>query len=485
MTAGLPESLVERARALAGGEHVPPVPRHASTVVLVREPLEVYLIRRVKGMAFAGGMHVFPGGSVDDADAHADVGWAGPPAAWWGELFGADEALGRALVCAAVRETFEESGVLLAGPSETELLADVSSDEWEEERRALEAREQSLSELLARRGLVLRADLLRPLAHWITPEVDRAVRRLPAHAPHAGRAPRPLGVRRRRGCPGSRPRGHARPAEDPGRGRRGPPLPPPGRRGLPGLMAVGQLRQVTPTAGVVLCGNPGPMTLEGTNTWVLRTPGNDSCVVVDPGPLMEEHLQAVAALGPVDVVLLTHGHHDHSAGAARFAELTGARVRALDPAHRLGDLGLGEGDVVTGGGLEVRVLATPGHSADSLSFVLPDAVLTGDTVLGRGTTVVAHPDGVLADYLESLRRLRELGELMVLPGHGPELASAGAAADHYLAHREGRLEQVRAAVEAGATTPDEVVEVVYADVDRVLWPAARMSVEAQLLYLRS
>jgi 8-oxo-dGTP pyrophosphatase MutT (NUDIX family) len=172
MTAGLPESIVERARALAGGEHVPPAPRHASTVVLVRAPLEVYLIRRVKGMAFAGGMHVFPGGSVDEQDAHADVAWAGPPAAWWGEVFGADESLGRALVCAAVRETFEESGVLLAGPSPDELLADVSSDEWEEERRALEAREQSLSELLARRSLVLRADLLRPLAHWITPEVE-------------------------------------------------------------------------------------------------------------------------------------------------------------------------------------------------------------------------------------------------------------------------------------------------------------------------
>lgn len=172
MTAGLPESLVERARALAGGEHVPPEPRHASTVVLVRRPLEVYLLRRVKGMAFAGGMHVFPGGSVDDADAGADLAWAGPPAAWWGEVFGADESLGRALVCAAVRETFEESGVLLAGPSATELLADVSTDEWEEERRALEAREQSLSELLSRRGLVLRADLLRPLAHWITPEVE-------------------------------------------------------------------------------------------------------------------------------------------------------------------------------------------------------------------------------------------------------------------------------------------------------------------------
>jgi glyoxylase-like metal-dependent hydrolase (beta-lactamase superfamily II) len=244
------------------------------------------------------------------------------------------------------------------------------------------------------------------------------------------------------------------------------------------------LRPVTATAGVVLAPNPGPMTLDGTNTWVLRAPGSERTVVVDPGPLTEHHLVDVAACGPVDVVLLTHGHADHSEGARRFAELTGARVRALDPAHRLGDEGLGEGDVVVGGGLEVRVLATPGHTSDSLSFVLDDAVLTGDTVLGRGTTVVAHPDGVLGDYLASLRRLRELGGLTVLPGHGPELPSAGEAAERYLAHREQRLEQVRAALEAGASSAQDVVEVVYADVDRALWPAATLSVLAQLEHLR-
>ena len=244
------------------------------------------------------------------------------------------------------------------------------------------------------------------------------------------------------------------------------------------------MRQVTPSAGVVLAPNPGPMTLDGTNTWVLRAPGEERCVVVDPGPLHEEHLQAVAAQGPVAVVLLTHGHVDHSGGARRFAELTGAAVRALDPAHRLGTEGLGEGDVVAAAGLELRVMGTPGHSSDSLCFALPDAVLTGDTILGRGTTVVAHPDGVLSDYLASLRRLRECGELTVLPGHGPELPSAGVVAEHYLDHRAQRLEQVRAALASGATTPREVVEIVYADVDRGLWFAAEMSVRAQLAYLR-
>ena len=249
------------------------------------------------------------------------------------------------------------------------------------------------------------------------------------------------------------------------------------------------LRPVTSTAGVVLAPNPGPMTLEGTNTWVLRAPGESECVVVDPGPLHEGHLAAVAAVGRVGAVLLTHGHLDHSEGARRFAELTGASVRALDPAHRLGDEGLGEGDVVACAGVELRVLATPGHTSDSLSFVVtgPDgsrAVLTGDTILGRGTTVVAHPDGVLADYLASLSRLAELGDVTVLPGHGPELPSAGAAAERYLRHREARLAQVQAALDAGATTPEEVVERVYADVDQTLWPAAMLSVLAQLEHLR-
>jgi 8-oxo-dGTP pyrophosphatase MutT (NUDIX family) len=167
--------LEELARAFHRGDKVPTEPRHASTVVLLRDAPdgpEAYLLRRVKGMAFAGGMHVFPGGSVDPDDEDAQIRWAGPSATQWGAWFGADEPLARALVCAAVRETFEECGVLLAGESEDHLLEDVSSDEWEAERVALEAREQSMSQLLERRGLVLRTDLLRPFAHWITPEIE-------------------------------------------------------------------------------------------------------------------------------------------------------------------------------------------------------------------------------------------------------------------------------------------------------------------------
>ncbi|WP_214404480.1 MBL fold metallo-hydrolase [Pseudonocardia lacus] len=257
--------------------------------------------------------------------------------------------------------------------------------------------------------------------------------------------------------------------------------------------AYGELRAVTPLASVLLEHNPSPMTLEGTNTWVLRAPGEESCVVIDPGDDDPEHLERVAAAGPVAIVLLTHRHHDHAAGARRFAELTGAPVRALDPSLVLGSEALGDGDVVAAAGVELRVISTPGHTSDSLSFLLsgPDtaaSVLTGDTILGRGTTVIAHPDGSLGPYLDSLHRLADLApDTAVLPGHGPELADAAKAAAHYLAHREQRLDQVRAALAAlGPTaTARQVVEVVYVDVDRTLWGAAELSVRAQLDYLRA
>ncbi|MFI0937274.1 MBL fold metallo-hydrolase [Streptomyces sp. NPDC021020] len=251
----------------------------------------------------------------------------------------------------------------------------------------------------------------------------------------------------------------------------------------------------TPRALCVLAPNPSPMTLDGTNTWILAEPDSDLAVVVDPGPLDEGHLAAVVAAAEragkrVALTLLTHGHPDHAEGAARFAELTGTAVRALDPALRLGDEGLAAGDTVTTGGLELRVVATPGHTSDSLSFLLPAdaAVLTGDTVLGRGTTMVAYPDGRLGDYLDSLRRLQALtvaGEAdTVLPGHGPVLGDARGAVEFYLAHRAHRLAQVETAVEAGLRTPGDVVAHVYADVDPQLWPAAELSVRAQLDYLR-
>ena len=149
-------------------------PRQAATVLLLRDGsrgLEVYLLRRTRGMPFAGGMTAYPGGGVDPRDGDTEIAWVGPPPAAWAEAFGCDERTARELVCAAVRETFEEAGVLLAGSSD-DVVPDVSGEDWEQQRLALLTRDLSLAELLAGRGLAVRSDLLRPFAHWITPPVE-------------------------------------------------------------------------------------------------------------------------------------------------------------------------------------------------------------------------------------------------------------------------------------------------------------------------
>jgi glyoxylase-like metal-dependent hydrolase (beta-lactamase superfamily II) len=249
----------------------------------------------------------------------------------------------------------------------------------------------------------------------------------------------------------------------------------------------------------VLAPNPGMMTLDGTNTWVLREPGATRSVVIDPGPIQDGHLDLLdETTGDVAVVLLTHHHFDHSEVARELAERKGCAVRALDPAYCFGADPLTDDELLDVDGLALRVVATPGHTADSISLVLPAerVLLSGDMVLGRGTTVVAYPDGQLAPYFSSIERMRALvtdGEVdTIWPAHGPVLDDAAGVLDHYLVHRRQRLDQVRAALDAlgvGRPDPDDehlprqVVEVVYADVDETLWGAAEWSVRAQLAYL--
>lgn len=252
--------------------------------------------------------------------------------------------------------------------------------------------------------------------------------------------------------------------------------------------AYGLLRPVTASASVLLCDNPGLMTLEGTNTWVLRGPGSDEIVIVDPGPDDDAHIAHIAELGTVALVLISHKHEDHTGGIDKLVELTGATVRSVGSGFLRGLGGpLTDGEVIDAAGLRIKVMATPGHTVDSLSFVLDDAVLTADTVLGRGTTVIDTEDGSLRDYLESLQRLQGLGARTVLPGHGPDLPDLEAVTAMYLAHREERLDQVRAALrELGEdASARQVVEHVYTDVDQELWDAAEKSVQAQLDYLRA
>ncbi len=171
----LPERLVEHAMRYRDGDATPVEPRDAATVVLMRpgdgEP-DLYLLRRQTSMAFAGGMCVFPGGGVDPRDDDPEVAWAGPSPAEWASRLAVDEDQARALVCAAVRETFEESGVLLAGPSPDSVVGDTTGDDWEADRVALESRELHFSDFLVRRGLVLRTDLLGAWSGWLTPEFE-------------------------------------------------------------------------------------------------------------------------------------------------------------------------------------------------------------------------------------------------------------------------------------------------------------------------
>ena len=250
-----------------------------------------------------------------------------------------------------------------------------------------------------------------------------------------------------------------------------------------------------------LAPNPGLMTLDGTNTWVLTEPGSPRSVVVDPGPIEEGHVDLLdEQTGDVALVLLTHHHFDHSETAVDLATRKGCPVRALDPAYCFRGDPLVDDEVIDVDGLNLRVITTPGHTADSISLVVPAerTLLSGDMVLGRGTTVVAYPDGQLSPYFDSIERMRSLaasGEISTIwPAHGPVLHDALGTLEYYLVHRRQRLAQVEDALESlGITVPDaddeslprRVVEIVYQDIDESLWGAAELSVRAQLAFLAS
>ena len=260
---------------------------------------------------------------------------------------------------------------------------------------------------------------------------------------------------------------------------------------LPAPGAMPRTADLEPLVTRVLAPNPSPMTLDGTNSYLVGAPGSGQAVLVDPGPDDPAHLAAVeAALAARDArcvaVLVTHHHGDHAEAAAPWGERFGAQVAAADarvagPAGRV----LEPGERLALAGTALDVVPTPGHTADHLAFRLESgAVLVGDHVLGRGTSVVSHPEGDVVAYLESLRRVHDLGPSALYCGHGPELTEdPGAVLDFYLAHRAFREGQLLAAVVRGARTVDEVVADVYADVPRGLWPAAAQSTRATLAKL--
>ena len=262
---------------------------------------------------------------------------------------------------------------------------------------------------------------------------------------------------------------------------------------LPAVGALPRTADLEPLVTRVLAPNPSGMTLDGTNTYVVGEPGSGQVVVVDPGPDDAAHLAAVeAALTARDArcvaVLVTHHHGDHAEAALPWGARFGAPVAAARP-DVAGESGrvLAAGERLRLAGTAVDVVRTPGHTADHLAFRLESgAVLVGDHVLGRGTSVVTHPEGDVVAYLESLRRVLDLGPSALYCGHGPELTEdPGAVLRYYLDHRAFREAQLLDALAAGAGTVDELVATVYADVPRSLWPAAAQSTRATLTKLHA
>jgi glyoxylase-like metal-dependent hydrolase (beta-lactamase superfamily II) len=260
---------------------------------------------------------------------------------------------------------------------------------------------------------------------------------------------------------------------------------------LPAPGAMPRTADLEPLVTRVLAPNPSPMTLDGTNTYLVGAPGSGQAVLVDPGPDDPAHLAAVeaalAARGARCVaVLVTHHHGDHAEAALPWGAHFGAPVAAADarvagPGGRV----LEPGERLALAGTSLDVVPTPGHTADHLAFRLESgAVLVGDHVLGRGTSVVTHPEGDVLAYLASLRRVHDLGPSALYCGHGPELTEdPGAVLDFYRAHRAYRESQLLAAMVRGAGTVDELVADVYAGVPRELWPAAAQSTRATLAKL--
>ncbi len=262
--------------------------------------------------------------------------------------------------------------------------------------------------------------------------------------------------------------------------------------------AYSQLRQVTQSAGVVLCDNPSYSALEGTNTWIIRAPEDDRAIVVDPGPEDEGHLNIVhAKAGDVALILLTHRHDDHASGAQRLRQLTGAPIRAFDPHYCNGAEALSDGEIIALEDVTPRleVVHTPGHTADSTSFFVwtgepqdstLEGIITGDTIAGRHTVMLSETDGDLGAYLKSLDILETRGkDIPLLPGHGPDLDDLSQVARKYIDRRHMRLDQIKEIRSRLGADVDlkTMIDEMYDDVDPVLRHAAEQSTRTALKYL--
>lgn len=264
--------------------------------------------------------------------------------------------------------------------------------------------------------------------------------------------------------------------------------------------AYAQLRPVTDSVGVVIAPNPGYSSLEGTNSWVIRAPGDPRSIVIDPGPEDEGNLNVLnSKASEVALILLTHHHHDHADGATRFHQLTGAPVRELSPAYCIDAPALSDGEIISLEGVtpQIEVVAAPGHTADSVCYFIwsgtpgestLEGIVTGDTIVGRHTSMISETSGDLGQYMETLELLKKRGGgVALLPGHGPEHEDTAVLAEKYLERRRYRLDQITAVWKEKGRDIElkELVDEMYDDVDPVLRHAAEQSTRVAVRYLNT
>jgi glyoxylase-like metal-dependent hydrolase (beta-lactamase superfamily II)/8-oxo-dGTP pyrophosphatase MutT (NUDIX family) len=471
-----------------------PLPRPAATVALLRDGLdglEVLLTVRRKSMAFMGGATVFPGGAVSSGDL--DPRWADActisPRDAASALGMDDEEAGLAAYVCAIRETFEEVGLLLAtGPVERI-------------DRGIAADSMAFVEACIDSGVTLATDRLAPAGRWVTP-LGSAIRFdalfFLATAPDGFEPVADAEEVERAGwaAPSATLDEFAK-----GRAVMAPPTVEMLERlnrhrssaqALASFEAVGSGQgsgtRLSPLVKVVVAPNPSAMTGPGTNTYVV---GSGPYWVIDPAVDEPGFLDEVwrAAHGSVGGIAVTHRHSDHVGGVASLSARSAMAVRAWGRAEAGGVQvePLEDGDRLEVPGAPLNVLHTPGHASDHVCFMMASAasLFSGDTILGEGTSVIAPPDGDMAAYLESLKRLRELPIDRIYPGHWPPLDGGAAVIDHYIAHRHEREALILDALSDGPVTVDDIVARAYGDTPLELHPIARYSAVAHLKKLET
>jgi glyoxylase-like metal-dependent hydrolase (beta-lactamase superfamily II)/8-oxo-dGTP pyrophosphatase MutT (NUDIX family) len=488
---------------------VPVTPRDAATVILARSlqdgSYEVLLTRRPESMAFMGGTYVFPGGALDPADSEDEMAARSAldrAAAHerLGETVTPEDALG--LHCCALRELYEEAGILLASDDRGRPVDPAKVREVYAPHHAEVGHDPgAFAAFLLEEGLTLQTDLLVPHGRLITPE--RAPIRFDARffvapmpegqavVPHATEVLEWLWISPHEALERSRAK------------ELDVPIPTlamlQGLAEIPGyeqiLQGRHQARQVeseelSPLVTVVRAPNPGLMTGAGTNTYIV---GRSDVAIIDPAVADPVYIERVAReagnRGHPKLVLLTHTHIDHIGGVVPLTEQIPLEVAGFGTAAEAPFVSrtLEDGEVVALGDATLRALHTPGHASDHLCYFLEEerAIFAGDVIAGFGTVVISPPDGNLRDYMTTLERLRALEPERIYPAHGPVVEDGKAKLDEYIAHRRQREAQVVDALQAGLSDIPAIVKRIYADVPEALHPMAERSVLAHLEMLEA